>query len=334
MVDGSGATATERRGNVSGDRSTRDNLARDVVAGLQRRPKQIPAHYLYDALGSQLFEAICELPWYPITRGECALLTRERDAILACLDTSATLVELGGGNGEKLAILAEGLAVAGRTADVHLIDISKTALDRACEKVARHETVRVHGHRAAYADGLRAATRQLPPGRSAMVLFLGSNIGNLHPAEAAGFVAEIRDGLRPGDSFLLGVDLVKPEADLVAAYDDPLGVTAAFNRNLLVRLNRELDADFDIERFAHQVVWNSRHSRVESYLVSQGDQTVCLRGVDCCVRLDAGEGIWTESSYKYQPERILDLGARAGFARRAQWIDEETRFALTLFDAK
>ncbi len=334
MVEASGATATEWRGNVADDRPAHDILARDVVEGLQRRPKQIPAHYLYDALGSQLFEAICELPWYPITRGECVLLARQRDAILARLDTPATLVELGGGNGEKLAILAEGIAAAGRTADVHLIDISETALNRACEKVARHESVRVHGHRAAYAEGLRAATTQLAPGRSAMVLFLGSNIGNLHPGEADRFAAEIRDGLRPGDSFLLGADLVKPEADLVAAYDDPLGVTAAFNRNLLVRLNRELDADFDVRRFAHEVAWNRRDSRVESYLVSQTDQTVCLRGVDCCVRLDAGEGIWTESSYKYQPEQILDLGARAGFAHRAQWIDEETRFALTLFDAK
>ena len=326
MSDASGAAAAE------GPRSPATiALARDVADGLRRRPKRIPALYLYDALGSQLFEAICELPWYPITRGECALLARERDAILERLDTPATLVELGGGNGDKLAILAEGLARAGRMADVHLIDISETALERACEKVARHASVSVHGHRAEYAAGLREATAQLESNRSAMVLFLGSNIGNLHPDEADRFVAEIRQGLRPGDSFLLGADLVKPEADLVTAYDDPLGVTAAFNRNLLVRLNRELDADFDVEQFTHQVVWNARRSRVESYLVSQADQTVCFRDIDCCIRLDEGEGIWTESSYKYEPEQIVDLGERAGFSRRAQWIEEEARFALTLF---
>ena len=327
MVDAAGAAATERRQGLEAA-----GLAADVVDGLRRQPKQIPPFYLYDALGSQLFEAICELPWYPITRGECALLARERDAILDCLDTPATLVELGGGNGEKLAILAEGFALAGRTADVHLIDISATALERACQTVARYGTVRVHGHRAEYAAGLREATAQLEPNRSAMVLFLGSNIGNLHPDEADRFAAEIREGLRPGDSFLLGADLVKPEADLIIAYDDPLGVTAAFNRNLLVRLNRELDADFDVEQFTHQVVWNARRSRVESYLVSQADQTVCFREIDCCIRLDEGEGIWTESSYKYEPEQIVDLGERAGFVRRTQWIDQESRFALTLFD--
>ncbi len=328
MVDASGAATAERPRSLA-----TFALARDVVDGLRRQPKQIPARYLYDALGSQLFEAICELPWYPITRGECVLLARERDAILQRLDTPATLVELGGGNGEKVAILAEGLARAGRAADVHLIDISETALDRALERVARCGTVKVHGHRAEYAAGLRAATARLEPNRSAMVLFLGSNIGNLHPGEADRFLAEIRDGLRPGDSFLLGADLVKPQADLIAAYDDPLGVTAAFNRNLLVRLNRELDADFDVEQFAHQVVWNAKLARVESYLVSQADQTVCLRGVDCCVRLDEGESIWTESSYKYEPNQIEDLGERARFVSRAQWIDEETQFALTLFDA-
>ena len=199
MVDASGAATAERPRSLA-----TFALARDVVDGLRRQPKQIPARYLYDALGSQLFEAICELPWYPITRGECVLLARERDAILQRLDTPATLVELGGGNGEKVAILAEGLARAGRAADVHLIDISETALDRALERVARCGTVKVHGHRAEYAAGLRAATARLEPNRSAMVLFLGSNIGNLHPGEADRFLAEIRDGLRPGDSFSAG----------------------------------------------------------------------------------------------------------------------------------
>ena len=279
-----------------------------------------------------MFEAICELPWYPITRGERALLARERDAILERLDDPATLVELGGGNGEKLGILAAGLTERGRAATVHLIDISETALVRASQAVARHPAVAVRGHRATYAEGLRAAVAQLDPARSAMVLFLGSNIGNLARDEADRFLAETADALRPGDSLLLGTDLVKPEEDLIRAYDDPLGVTAAFNRNLLVRLNRELDADFDLEQFAHRVVWNAEESRVESYLVSRTEQTVCMPAAGCCVRFAAGEAIWTESSHKYRPDAVVDLAARAGFAYGAQWIERDAAFALTLFD--
>lgn len=307
------------------------DLARDVVEGLTSRPKRIPAKYLYDALGSQLFEAICELPWYPITRSERALLARERDSILAGLGTPATLIELGGGNGEKLAILAAGLAARGRGATVHLIDISRTALERASRTVARHPSVTVRTHRESYGDGLRAAVAELGSAGSAMVLFLGSNIGNLAPDEAGAFLAEIRAGLRSGDSFLLGADLVKPERDLLLAYDDPLGVTAAFNRNLLVRLNRELDADFEIDRFAHHVVWNAPASRVDSYLVSQAEQTVCLPAAGCCVRFADGEAIWTESSHKYRPEQIVHIGEDAGLTRRAQWIEPDAAFALTLF---
>ena len=309
------------------------DLARDVVEGLTSHPKQIPAKYLYDALGSQLFEAICELPWYPITRGERALLARERDAILARLGTPATLIELGGGNGEKLAILAAGLAARGRGATVHLIDISRTALERASRTIARHPSVTVRTHRASYGAGLRAAVAELDAAGSAMVLFLGSNIGNLGPNEASAFLAEIRAGLRSGDSFLLGADLVKPEQDLLLAYDDPLGVTAAFIRNLLVRLNRELDADFEIDRFAHHVVWDARASRVDSYLVSQAEQTVCLPAAGCCVRFAEGEAIWTESSHKYRPEQIVHIGEGAGFVRRAQWVEPDAAFALTLFGA-
>ena len=312
--------------------SVDDALARDVVAGLTSQPKYLAAKYHYDTLGSQLFEAICELPWYPITRGECALLRRERDAIIGRLDDPATLVELGGGNGEKLAILAAGLARQDRAATVHLIDISATALAQASRAVARYGSVAVRGHRASYAAGLRAAVAELDPHRSAMVLFLGSNIGNLAPEEADGFLAEIRAALRPGDSLLLGTDLVKSEQELNLAYDDPLGVTAAFNLNLLVRLNRELDADFDLDQFAHRVVWNAKESRVESYLVSQAEQTVCMPAVGCCVRFAAGETIWTESSYKYRPDGVVDMAGRAGFTYGAQWIEPDAAFALTLFD--
>ena len=306
---------------------------RGAVEGLASRPKRLPAQYLYDALGSRLFEAICELPWYPITRAERALLQRGREAVLARLDTPATLIELGGGNGEKPAILIEGLAAQRRPAAVHLVDVSETAIANARRALARYPAVSVRGHRGTYAEGLRAAAAELAPGLPAMALFLGSNIGNLDADEAGRLLAEIATALRPGDSLLLGADLVKPERDLLLAYDDPLGVTAAFNRNLLVRLNRELDADFAVERFAHRVVWNAAASRVESHLVSRAAQTVRLAAAGCSIGFAQGETIWTESSYKYQPEEIAALAAGAGFMLREQWIEPDAAFALTLFDA-
>ena len=167
-----------------------------------------------------------------------------------------------------------------------------------------------------------------------LTAFLGSNIGNLAPAESLAFVREVRSALRPGDRFLLGTDLVKPEAELVLAYDDPLGVTAAFNLNVLARLNRELGANFDLERFAHRAVWNAAESRVEMHLESLQTQTVEIPGAGCSVRFAAGESIWTESSYKYREDGVHELGAAAGLAVRGQWVDERDRFALTAFEPR
>lgn len=309
-----------------------DTLLRDIVEGLTREPKQLPSKYHYDALGSQLFEAICELPWYTITRSERALFTHERDNIISRLSTPATMIELGAGSGEKVAILADGLATEQRPTVIHLIDISKSALELATRTVGSYPSVSVVQHEETYTNGLRAAVHGLGGDHPAMVLFLGSNIGNLS-ADAAGlFLSELRAQLRPGDSFLLGADLVKAEADLIAAYNDPLGVTAAFNLNMLVRINRELDADFDVAQFIHRVVWNAHDASVESYLVSERDQTVCITRAGCCVRLAAGEAIWTESSHKYEPDQLVSMGETAGFRRGAQWIESSGAFALTLFE--
>ena len=305
-------------------------LARDVAEGLARRPRQVPAKYLYDALGSRLFEAICELPWYTITRSECALLAAHAEAVMCGPGACSTVVELGCGSGAKLSMLLS--AVEGRSTDVHLVDISETALAQSLQVLSRHRGVTLTAHEAAYEAGLEAALRRPGGADRALVLFLGSNIGNLSPEEADRFLHEIRCRCRPGDRLLLGADLVKPEAALVTAYDDPLGVTAAFNRNLLVRLNRELDADFDLDLFEHRVLWNPDASRIEVYLESLADQLVCIRDAGCCIDLAEGERIWTESVYKYEPEDIVALGARAGLARREQWIEPECRFALTLFE--
>ena len=308
-------------------------FAQDVAEGLARRPKQLRSKYLYDALGSRLFEAICELPWYNITRGECALLEQHAEAIVSELGDGATLVELGSGNGAKLAVLLSALDGLGRAARVHLVDISTTALQLSVATLNRHAAVTVVRHEATYEAGLRAALDQRNAPH-ALVMFLGSNIGNLGPEETYRFLTHVRYQCRRGDRFLLGADLVKPEADLLLAYDDPLGVTAAFNKNLLVRVNRELDADFDLGRFAHRVLWNGDASRIESYLESQVEQIVCIRDVGCCVRFDQGERILTESSYKYEPDGVIALGVESGFARRAQWIEPKSRFALTLFEAE
>ena len=308
-------------------------LARDVAHGLACDPKRIPSRYLYDALGSQLFEAICELPWYPVTRGETALLARHADAILADLGTTPTVVELGAGNGEKLSLLLDSVGDPVGPATVHLIDISPTALELSERTLARHRGLSVVPHQASYDVGLKTVLDGMDGGGPVVVLFLGSNIGNMGPEESDRFLAAIRRGCRPGDRLLLGADLVKPEAELLLAYDDPLGVTAAFNKNLLVRLNRELDGDFDIDCFDHHVVWNPDASRVESYLVSRREQLVCLRGAGCCVHFAEGESIWTESSYKYDGEGLVKMARRASFAPLDHWIESESRFALTLLEA-
>lgn len=308
-------------------------FAEDVRRDLALSPRQLQSKYLYDGLGSSLFEAICFLPWYRITRAEGQLLRRVAGEMVAACPDPVTLVELGCGSGEKLAVIAEALRSRRRAVSVHLIDISPVALEHSERALGRLDYVSVVGHRATYEEGLRHAALERPRGGSILVLFLGSNIGNFDPPAAENFLGEIRAALRPGDALLMGADLVKPEADLLLAYDDPLGVTAAFNRNLLVRINRELLADFDLAAFAHRAVWNAALKRVEMHLVSLADQTVSIPRAGCSVRFAAGETIWTESSYKYTPQEVLSLGAAAGFRSRDQWIDPDARFALTLFVA-
>ena len=308
-------------------------FAEEVRRDLGSRPRQLQSKYLYDSLGSCLFEAICRLPWYRITRAESALLARHADQVAAAMDDPLTLIELGCGSGEKLMLLAEALARAGRTARVHLIDISPQALELSERTLGALEHVSVVGHRATYEVGLRRAASDRHPGGPLLVLLLGSNIGNFDPPAAQEFLDEIRRALRPGDALLLGADLVKPEPSLRLAYDDPLGVTAAFNKNVLARINRELDADFVLEAFDHAVVWNPEASRIEMHLVSLEAQRVRIPLAQCVVEFEAGETIWTESSYKYEPERIVEFGDEAGFDAEDQWIEREARFSLTLFRA-
>jgi uncharacterized SAM-dependent methyltransferase len=195
------------------------------------------------------------------------------------------------------------------------------------------DAVRVVTHEASYETGLTEVRDGREASGRTLVLFLGSNIGNFDPPGAQEFLREIRANLSAGDFLLLGADLVKPEPVLRLAYDDPLGVTAAFNRNLLVRINRELGGNFVLASFAHRAGWNAAASRVEMHLVSVGRQDVRIEGADLEVTLGDGESIWTESSYKYEPDEVSVQVERAGFCRAAQWIDAPDRFALTLFEA-
>ncbi len=309
-------------------------FAADVERDLALAPKQLQSKYLYDPLGSSLFEAICRLPWYRITRSETDLLARHAGSVVAALgDGEGTIVELGCGSGEKIVLLAEALERRGASAHVHLIDISSQALEQSEQRLNRLRHVSVVGHWSTYEEGLRAAVAARHPDSTILVLLLGSNIGNFDPPAAAQFLDRIRATLAQGDLLLLGADLVKPERDLLLAYDDPLGVTAAFNKNLLERINHELGGEFDLAAFDHQAVWNGDERRIEMHLVSRANQRVRITATGTTVTFKCGERIWTESSYKYEPDGIVEMGAEAGFAARDQWVDRDAGFALTLLGA-
>lgn len=310
-----------------------EQFAADVEYYLALQPRQLPSHYLYDGLGSALFEAICRLPWYRITAAEGRLLATYGREVLQRAAPLSTIVELGPGSGEKLRRLLESRPPGARSCDVHLIDVSPTALELSARTLASIERVRVWTHQARYETGLAAVTRDLVADERVLVLFLGSNIGNFDPPGTDAFLRSIRSQLRAGDALLVGADLVKPEAELLAAYDDPLGVTAAFNRNLLVRINRELEGDFDLGQFAHRAVWNPAASRMEMHLVSRRAQAIHVPAAGIAFAMAEGESIWTESSYKYEPGDVTALLAAAGFHPTGQWLDREARFALTLAEA-
>jgi dimethylhistidine N-methyltransferase len=321
------------RGPVASESGTM-TFAEEVATLLRDQPRRLPAHALYDALGSSLFDAICHLPWYPITRAETALLQTHRRAILEAAGRHPRVVELGPGNGEKLATLMQDGSGDDHPFDVHLVDVSATALDAASARLRRLPGVAVHTHVARYEVGLREVTRTRIAGETLLVAFLGSNIGNFDPPEAAVLLQDIRGAMERGDTLLIGADLVKPAEQLQIAYDDPLGVTAAFNCNLLVRLNRELGADFDLEHFAHDARWNARAQRMEMHLVSLAQQRVHVPGANLVLDFHAGETIWTESSYKYEAPTFAEALWHAGFSSAAAWHDEDAGFLLTLAAAR
>jgi dimethylhistidine N-methyltransferase len=308
-------------------------FAADARHYLTQSPRQMASRYFYDALGSRLFDAICELPWYRVTRAETALLAAHGPDILRQAGAPSRIVELGSGSGAKLAVLAGHRTGQSAAIELHLIDISPAALETAARALDALPNVDIVTHHATYESGLDAVSGARATGPT-LTMFLGSNIGNFDRAAADELLMRLRTSLAPGDCLLVGSDLVKPEADLLLAYDDPLGVTAAFNLNLFARMNRELGATFALDRLKHVALWNAAHSRVELHVESLDDQRVTVPAAGLDFMLKAGERIWTENSHKYTPADVDRMLLRSGFGVRQRWTDAEAGFALTLAFAR
>ncbi|HEY3669392.1 MAG TPA: L-histidine N(alpha)-methyltransferase [Acidimicrobiia bacterium] len=301
-------------------------LAADVRAGLGATPKTLPPKWFYDDRGSELFDEITRLPEYYPTRTERSILV-EHARDVAELTKADTLVELGSGTSEKTRLLLDALRDAGTLERFVPFDVSEQTLRDAAARVAHeYDGVRVH----AVVGDFEHHLGELPGGGTRLVAFLGSTIGNLAPAPRAQFLADLAATLAPGDALLLGTDLVKDVGRLVAAYDDAAGVTAAFNRNVLSVLDRELDADFDPDAFDHVAVWNADAEWIEMRLRSQRAQTVHLRGLGLDLDFADDEELRTEISAKFRRERVEQELAAAGFSLTEWWTDPAGDFALSL----
>ncbi|MFF0820009.1 L-histidine N(alpha)-methyltransferase [Micromonospora haikouensis] len=301
-------------------RSLRD----DVRTGLTARPKWLPPKWFYDARGSELFEEITRLPEYYPTRAERSVLA-ERAGDIAELTGAKTLIELGSGSSEKTRLLLDAFTRRGGLGTFVPLDVSVSALRQSTEQIATdYPGLRVRG---IVGDFTRHLDR-LPTGGRRLVIFLGGTIGNLLPAERAGFLAAMRACLEPGDWLLIGTDLVKDPSIVVPAYDDAAGVTAEFNRNVLRVVNRELGADFDPEAFAHVALWDPEREWIEMRL--RAERPVRARVLDLDVEFAAGEELRTEVSAKFRPEGIAAELAAAGFTAREFWTDADGLFGVTL----
>jgi L-histidine Nalpha-methyltransferase len=291
--------------------------------------KELPSKYLYDEVGSSLFETICVLPEYGLTRADARLLEMHAKDIVERMPLPISVAELGSGTGKKTRWVLEALSRRQRTF-YYPIEISPSAL-AACEKeLGQIDLVSVVGYEQTYLDGLRAVVKGRDSQEHLLVLFLGSTIGNFDREMGDEFLREVRSILRRGDALLLGTDLEKDEETQILAYDDPAGVTAAFNKNLLARINRELGADFDLSQFRHEARWNRDERRIEMHLRSMCEQSVTIPAALTRVDFVEGETIWTESSHKYRANEVLTMAKRTGYRCEGQWIDEDWPFAQNL----
>lgn len=314
------------------DVTTDSALARAVKRGLGRAPKSLPPWLFYDARGSELFERITELPEYYLTRAEREIFERQADAIVAAAARGESgllsVLELGAGTATKSQILLTAI-VKRQTRCLYVpVDISASALALAAARIGREAPeVDVQPLACRHPEAAKRL-KQMP--RTRLVLFIGSSIGNFDDDEAVELLTSVRDGLAPGDALLLGADKKKSPERLLAAYDDARGLTAAFNKNVLSRINRELGADFELEAFRHVALWNEERSRIEMHLESLAAQRVRIAALGRTVWLAEGERIHTESSHKYTDEHVEALLGRAGFRREQSFADEQGLFGVHL----
>jgi L-histidine N-alpha-methyltransferase len=301
----------------------------EVREGLVGQPKRLPCRYFYDERGSLLFEEICDLPEYYLTRTEHGILEQSADEIAALLPAQTTMVELGSGSSTKTRLLIE--AFLRRHGKLHYVplDISPTILQSsALDLLERYEALKIMAIAAEYDDGLRHLPRAGDAPR--LILFLGSTIGNFRPQEAREFLSNLRQTMGPNDRLLLGADLDKSPDVLCPAYDDAAGVTAAFNMNLLERINRELGGNFKLENFEHTARWNGDEHRVEMHLVSTCAQQIHIEALDLNVDFALGESIHTENSHKHSRSMLEDLCTQSGLRHAEQWTDEGGLMILAL----
>ena len=305
-------------------------FAADVWAGLTAaNQKKLPPKYFYDDLGSKLFEAITLLPEYGLSRADARVLARCAGSVAAQIQRPCVVAELGSGSGKKTSHILEAIHVPGLK--YYPIDVSKEALSTCSRELGK--LADVEAIKGDYFQGLECLRRKRPGKSQLLLLFLGSTIGNLERSEQREFLRAVRSRLQPGDLFLVGADLVKNVDRMLAAYDDPTNVTAAFNLNLLARMNRELQADFDLRSFVHEAVWNRTERRIEMHLVSLEDQDVRVGVLGLTVYFRAGESIWTESSHKFSTDELEMLAQGSGFKILDTWSDSEWPFAETLWQA-
>ncbi|MEP6925856.1 MAG: L-histidine N(alpha)-methyltransferase [Pyrinomonadaceae bacterium] len=313
-------------------RQAQGTLAEDVYAGLMAKPKSLPPKYFYDAVGSALFDVITLLPEYYPTRAEAEILENFADEIVAAVAGEKVLLELGSGSATKTRVLIEAILKTQNELLFIPNDISPTVLEESSRVLLQmYANLSVEAYAADYFTALE--NFKLDEEKRVLALFLGSNIGNFTYEEARKLMTIWRKSLKPGDCVLLGTDLKKDFQVLIDAYDDPTLVTAAFNLNLLARLNRELDADFDLRAFRHLAIYNEAEGRVEMHLESLTTQRVNLEKINLKIDLAAGETIHTENSYKFNHEDLTHLAAVSGFELRQSWFDSEKRFASNLFQA-
>lgn len=309
-----------------GPDAMREALEADVRAGLGGAPKTLPPKWFYDARGSELFEDITRLPEYYPTRREREILGAHA-AEIAELTGADTLVELGSGTSEKTRLLLDALSAAGSLRRFVPFDVDESVLTMAGKAInEEYPSVSVH----AVVGDFTVHLPMLPTGGRRLVAFLGGTIGNLLPEERAAFLRDLAGTLAPGDALLLGTDLVKDVARLVAAYDDSAGTTAAFNKNVLRVVNRELQGDADVEAFRHRAVWDAEHSWIEMRLQATRAQTVHLRALDLTVEFAAGEQLRTEISAKFTRERVAGELAAAGLRLARWWTDAAGDFGVSL----